>query len=313
MAVILLGIVLWTQYNRFVSDDILSDKISSFYKGSYTIVLSSIILVLVFVNYIIESFKWMIIIEPLEKISFIKSFRSVIVGVLFSIFTPARVGELGGRIIELRDENRLVGSAAVLVGSIAQNIGILFLGLYGLVYLVYILKIANPLVYISILILTGSLLLITLFFYYNIDKFIPLGRKIPWPKRITPYLKKITTLAHYKNTTLTKILILSILRIFGWTIQYALIIHILADSTIGLIHVAIIFMIFLIQTGIPLPPITGVIARSGVAVFMWNQVKIDEWNALTATFVIYFYNLIIPSLVGLFVLLFNRKNLNDNL
>ena len=254
----------------------------------------------------------MLILRPLERVSFAKAFRSVIVGVLFSIFTPARVGELGGRIIELKDENRLVGSAAVLVGSIAQNICILFLGLYGLLYLIYVQDMANLLVYLSILILTGSLLLITLFFYFNINKFIPLGRKIPWPKRLIPSLRKIAALSHYSNFTLINILILSLLRVIGWTAQYALIMYAITQQTPGFLNVAIIFMIFLIQTGIPLPPIAGVIARSGVAVFMWSLVGIDEWNALTATFVIYFYNLIIPSLFGLFVLLFNRKNLNDN-
>ena len=85
-----------------------------------------------------------------------------------------------------------------------------------------------------------------------------------------------------------------------------------AGDSVHIIEIAIILMIFLIQTGIPLPSITGLLARSGVAVFMWSQVNIDQWNALAATFVIFFYNLIIPSLVGLFVLIFNRNNLNEN-
>ena len=97
-----------------------------------------------------------------------------------------------------------------------------------------------------------------------------------------------------------------------WTFQYVLIMFLLTGDSVQFIQIAVILMIFLIQTGIPLPSITGLLARSGVAVFMWSQVNIDEWNALAATFVIFFYNLIIPSLVGLFVLIFNRNNLNEN-
>jgi len=65
----------------------------------------------------------------------------------------------------------------------------------------------------------------------------------------------------------------------------------------------------MLQTGVPLPPITGILARGGLAVFIWGHFGIDEWSALIATFILYFFNLIIPSIVGVFVLLINyRKN-----
>ena len=141
---------------------------------------------------------------------------------------------------------------------------------------------------------------------------IPFAKKLPWPKRIRPYLGKLSLLTHYSTTTLRNILFLSIIRIMVWTFQYVLIMVLLTGDSVHIIEIAVILMICLIQTGIPLPSITGLLARSGVAVFMWSQVNIDEWNALAATFVIFFYNLIIPSLVGLFVLIFNRNNLNEN-
>lgn len=313
IATILLLALLFNQCNKLTSNPVLYDKIIGFYSRPNSLPIGVLIFILVLVNYSLESLKWCAILKPLEEFSFWKALKSVLVGVLFSIFTPARIGELGGRIIELKKENRLVGTAAVLVGSVAQNIGILFLGLFGLIWFVYANNMAERLIFVSMLIITVFLFFIAILCYFNINRFIPFAKKLPWPKRIRPYLGKLSLLTHYSTTTLRNILFISIIRIMVWTFQYVLIMLLLTGDSVHIIEIAVILMIFLIQTGIPLPSITGLLARSGVAVFMWSQVNIDQWNALAATFVIFFYNLIIPSLVGLFVLIFNRNNLNENI
>ncbi|MBL0117772.1 MAG: flippase-like domain-containing protein [Saprospiraceae bacterium] len=158
------------------------DKIIGFYSRPNSLPIGVLIFILVLVNYSLESLKWCAILKPLEEFSFWKALKSVLVGVLFSIFTPARIGELGGRVIELKKENRLVGTAAVLVGSVAQNIGILFLGLFGLIWFVYANNMAERLIFLSMLIITIFLFFIAILCYFNINRFIPFAKNCLGPK-----------------------------------------------------------------------------------------------------------------------------------
>jgi len=311
-AMALLTVAMLIQYKKLNDNPDLLQKLTDFYKRPYALTLSCILVLLTLVNYLIESKKWIIILHPLQKLSLQNALKSVFTGVLFSIFTPARVGELGGRVVLLKSENRLAGSAAVLIGSVAQNICILILGLFGLNYLMHFHNYTTPTILASISILSVLLSLITLFVFYNIDKAIPLIKKLPWPEKWRPYFRKFIHLSSYDSGNLSWILLLSLLRILVWTLQYLIIMWVLVELNIDVFAVSVIWLIFLIQTGVPLPPISGLVARSGVAIYMWSIIQIDEWNALAATFVIYFYNLIIPSCIGLFVLIFNRKIINES-
>ena len=60
--------------------------------------------------------------------------------------------------------------------------------------------------------------------------------------------------------------------------------------------------IYLIQTGIPLPAFLSILARGELAVLVWSTLGIVELTALMATFILWFVNLIFPSLIGLLIM-----------
>lgn len=93
----------------------------------WPLVLSGLFLTIV--NYILEAYKWRTLLSKVGQFSFLNAIASVTCGILFAIFTPARLGEYGGRIILLPKQLRLKGISLMLVSSVAQNLSIVILAL----------------------------------------------------------------------------------------------------------------------------------------------------------------------------------------
>lgn len=99
------------------------------------------VFILMVVNWTVEAAKWRIQLDGTEKFSIIQSLQSVLTGVAVSVITPNRIGEYVGRILYLKNVNKLQGITVTIIGSFAQLIVTGFLGLVGLIY--YIIKIQH--------------------------------------------------------------------------------------------------------------------------------------------------------------------------
>ena len=67
------------------------------------------VFVLMVVNWTVEAAKWRIQLDGTEKFSIIQSLQSVLTGVAVSVITPNRIGEYVGRILYLKNVNKLQG------------------------------------------------------------------------------------------------------------------------------------------------------------------------------------------------------------
>ncbi|MFH2144334.1 MAG: lysylphosphatidylglycerol synthase domain-containing protein [Bacteroidota bacterium] len=79
-----------------------------------------IVILLMFINWGTESFKWKYLISHHQKINFFQSFKAVVGGITFSLITPNRIGEPIGRILFLKKEIRAKAAVSTIVGSISQ-------------------------------------------------------------------------------------------------------------------------------------------------------------------------------------------------
>jgi len=305
-------VILYLQLTRLHQKPDLLDRLYLIFWGNNLWAVALVIPMLTFFNYAFEAAKWRILVRPVEKRQYVDALMDVLIGILFSILTPARLGELAGRVVKLRMGNKLVGAASSLAGSIGQNIIILFCGSIGFVYFLMFQGDLESWSALGALFMALSLTGIMIFLFFNLYLLVPFVKRIPLPRRWRQLTEKLDALKEYSNFDLAKVLILSLARIFVWTAQYLLILWILEPGFDLSLGIAISWMVFLLQTGIPLPPISSLVARSSIAIFMWSNLGISEWNALAASFVIYFYNLIIPSAIGLFVIYFNKKSVNAN-
>src|SRR5262249_6990083 len=55
--------------------------------------------VMMLLNWGLEACKWRLLLWPLEKISFGRSFKAILAGVALALNTPNRIGEYGGRVL----------------------------------------------------------------------------------------------------------------------------------------------------------------------------------------------------------------------
>ena len=71
-------------------------------------------------NWMLEAYKWRLLISGIEYISPWKSLKAIFSGITIAIFTPNRIGEYGGRVFHLNRADRLDATLLTVVGSYAQ-------------------------------------------------------------------------------------------------------------------------------------------------------------------------------------------------
>ena len=88
--------------------------------------------ILMFLNWSLESYKWKYLLNKVEDISFYKAVKGVLSGLAIGFITPNRVGEFAGKIAYLKSENRANGALMSFVGSSAQLLVTIQVGLIAI-------------------------------------------------------------------------------------------------------------------------------------------------------------------------------------
>ena len=102
---------------------------------------------------------------------------------------------------------------------------------------------------------------------------------------------------------LADILKWSLLRYSIYTVQYLFILRFYQVNIDIKDSLSAICAIFLLQTGVPLPPVIGLVARGNVAIQIWGLFHADPLSVLASTFTLWVINLILPSLMGVILIL----------
>jgi len=92
---------------------------------------------MVIVNWGIEARKWQLLMMPVQVMSFIHAFKSVLCGVTLSLNTPNRIGEYAGRVLFVEEGKRLTAVSLSIAGGIAQLIITVMAGCFGIIFLLF--------------------------------------------------------------------------------------------------------------------------------------------------------------------------------
>lgn len=307
IAAILMGYQIYTAYGHEESNYLFQNSFST-----RNILFISFCLFLVPVNWFLESLKWRILMEPFIKISSGQAFKSILAGLSLGIVTPSRIGEYGGRILMTPYVRSHEVISSTFAGSLAQNITHI---MAGILLAFFILKdfwnnlYVQPAFFFSAVCLQACVMLAVYFYFSKITDYMA-GQNLP------EKLKKIFMRAgdvYPKDVRLLlKIWMISLIRYGVYFIQYLLVLSALHIEVKNWEVVSHLASIFLIQTLIPLPAFISVPARGEVAVLVWQNAGIHAVHALTATYTIWFINLIIPAIFGLVILIKSVKNQPQN-
>ena len=178
-------------------------------------------LLLMPLNWIIESVKWQALLKEIERISLKDALRGILIGITFGMATPNRVGEYVGRSIILKKNNRIKGSLATMLGSWSQVLVTLILGQIGWIILFDNIHIFSNLAHKPILVfgLIGLMILMLLIFY-NLTW---LKKLLVWLSINQRYVDEIKFLIRFSNIELTQVLLLSFSRYIIFTTQYIIV------------------------------------------------------------------------------------------
>ena len=290
-----------------------------FHNKGFTLILC-VVLILMLVNWGIESGKWRYLIKKIETISFLKSYKAILAGNTVSIFTPNRVGEFFGRVFILKKANPWEGIFITIIGSMSQLLVTIIVGSTAFIFFIAkylpLDKYLNLTIIFVVIIL--NVFLILLFFNVSfISTFTHRFVKNKW-KRVRIYMR---IFAFYKTKELLLIFSYSLARYCVFTLQFYLLLIMFSIDIPIVDGVILISVVFFILAAIPSIALSEIGVRGSVALtvfsFYFENLGLMSYQIeigiLSTTSLLWVINLAIPALVGtlfVFKLNFFRKNSN---
>lgn len=269
----------------------------------------SAILLLMLVNWLLESFKWRYLTRKLQKISAWGAIEAVFCGLTWAIFTPNRLGEYAGRVLFLPNRKRIHGVFAMAVGSFGQNVITNVVGLSaGLWFWASFFHI-NIWIYLAIAAGAVGFMIFLLIFFFHIKWLVDLLDRIPYIKKFHRFFD---IMGRYTKPELITIMGFSLARFAVFSFQYYLVIHLLIPGIPVFPMMMMVFVLFFVQSALPSLDIVDVAVRNGTAAYLFGYIVQQPVAVMAAVSSIWFINLIIPAILGavfVFKLHFFDRNL----
>ena len=261
----------------------------------HTGILTGIVLMM-FLNWIIEALKMQILIKRLHPVSLLTSLKSVWTGVTFSFLFPNRFGEFIGRSFFFHHERLKIGLIAI-VSSWAQMLITLFIGTIGLMIHLQIFS-SNLFVNLWSLIAVGLVCTITGFLYFKLSWSAQIVKRwrFNWLKK---QVQKIEILSEFSARELFKILCLSLLRYFIFFVQFYGAFHFF-NIELSFFHALIFIPVYyVLLMAIPSFAITEIGVRGTVSIFLFSALAGgDNGLIFAASTLIWLINILIPAIIG---------------
>jgi uncharacterized membrane protein YbhN (UPF0104 family) len=259
-------------------------------------------------NLYLQFKKWqMACVNLLQSNNKKKIWTSLFYGIAAGSFTPVRVGEFFGRAIEFTDKSLLQVTFATLVDKFFLLFVITFCGsISGIIFLRYYYHIS---VYYIILLV---LILLTVFYLISLLIFKPKAWKNVFINRfqsskiIISLREKLKDFKRLDKKFAIKMILISALFYGVFILQYAILVAAFSNNNNFFIYLwAGVLVMFTKSVITPFTFIDFGI-REGASIFFLTKLGELSTVAFNASAVLFFINIIIPSLIG--VILFYKRD-----
>lgn len=254
------------------------------------------------VNWGIETYKWYVLVNRFQPLSFIKAFEAVLSGLSLAMNTPNRIGEYGGRVLYLEPSFRMRGIALTLLCSVSQFFVTLLMGWIGMVVLQPQLQnvhfsgtTINGFFYVAFKYIVLVMLLLTGLFYFRLQWLVKMVHWIPVVRKRFAFA---FVLEHLQTRLMVQILFFSVLRFIVFAVQYILLWNTLQVDISWWQGFWSIALVFLIMAVIPSIAIAEVGIRGKVALGIAGLFSVNTVAILTGTAAMWLLNLVLPALLG---------------
>lgn len=242
------------------------------------------------VNWLIESRKWYLITQSVEKISFKTSVASVLTGLAYGHLLPARSSEFIGKLFFFSEKNKKDITALHFINAAFQ----MYITISaGIVFMLFNLNIPYS-YHIT---------------FFSIIIFILLNLLLIYSDKLN-FLSKKYFVFQYNISTLLKIKLItwSILRYIIFILQFYFVFLIYnAHQNLDIEFVSKLSVYFLLTSVIPMVSIIEVFIRAVIGIVTLQGLGINEIQITFITTLIWLINLAIPSIIGFVIWIFLPK------
>jgi uncharacterized membrane protein YbhN (UPF0104 family) len=277
--------------------------------NNYSLIL--IVVLMMFINWMLESLKWKFMIRKIEAISFFTSLRAIFSGITVSSFTPNRIGEYGGRVFCLEKSDRIQAVFITILCSMAQLLTTIIFGSFAFFILheqflddqYFIIEISS----FSLLVLFTFNILFVLA-YFNVASLIKFLLKFSFFNFLRKYINIISL---FNTRDLLVTFLFSVLRYLVFSIQFLILLYVFNVDISLFDAILSIMLIFFFITLTPTITIAEIGVRGSMALLVLLKFSTNIIGILSSTFLLWIINLIIPAIIGsffIFSLKFFRKS-----
>lgn len=271
--------------------------------------LLAISVLLMFLNWGTEAWKWKLLVSKSESISFGLAARAVLSGITIGAFTPNRFGEFAGRIFYLRDTDRVDGIMMTFAGSAAQLLVTVSAGCIAFIVLPLTTSIEVFIDKTAFYIVAGVFALITtaaLFAYFSVSSLAVRMSRVSFLKK---HKAHILLLSRYSMAELLNVFLLSLIRYCVFSFQFLLMLEVFrVDISWGNAFVAICLN-YLIVAVVPTVALVELGIRGSAALATIGFYSDDPLGIIAASFALWIINIALPALAGA-VFVFGLKFFN---
>ena len=269
------------------------------------------VILLVFGNWGIEARKWQLLLRGLQTISLWEAFKGVLSGLTLSLNMPNRIGEYGGRVLYLKEANRISAISLSIAGSISQLIITLLVGCGGLIFLIHEQDAQNQLSYLSVfwlklfslkifLVVSSLATIFLILFFFKLSWITKMLEQIPKLNKFTIHIK---ILEQFTAKVLLRLISLSFFRYLIFVLQYILLLQVLRVNIAWQESFWLISVLFLVLAIVPSFAIADLGIRGKFSIELLNIYSANTIGIIGTTFGIWLINLFIPAIFGsLFIL-----------
>lgn len=262
---------------------------------SHAILMLSVVLGLMIINWVLEAAKWRYLAQRLSHITLWKSIEAVFCGLTWAIFTPNRIGEYGGRVMFLPQRKRVHGVFAMAVGSFGQNVITNVLGAVAVLWFIANFLHVSVWVYAGAVVLAVLLILVMVLFFFNIKWMVSFLNSISFLRK---YHRFFDIMGRYKFIELVRIMGFCLARFAVFSFQYYLVIHLLIPQIPLYDVLLMIFVLLFVQSALPSLDLFDFGVRAFTADKLFGYITDQKLAIIAAVTAIWFINLILPAILG---------------
>lgn len=256
-------------------------------------------LLLVPLNWALESLKWQRLASKAVSITFREAFRGTLTGLAVGVAAPAQLGDTIGRVAALKSDDRLKAIGAAVVSNGIQFYVSLIFGGWGLAWIGNKLGIdtsGKNMLYGLLISLCLLGILVVLF----------RKRLTNWQPRRAFLVKSLSyfrIIGAYTGTDLLVATGYGMLRYLVFLSQFLLALSLFDFPMSSIDLAACVALIFLAKTLIPAINVLGDLGlREFTALFIFKQYNLPPEQVIAATFLVWTINVLGPILVGIFLI-----------